>query len=75
MRLKYPLKKYLVPWFVGVVSLTSLIRLGNHTFTLLAVLSALVLYGVLRLVGKQIEKKDEEIQALKKSLLNHSNQV
>lgn len=72
MKLKYPLKKYLVPWFVGIVSITSLVRLGNYTFTLLAVVSALILYGVLRSAAKQIEKKDKEIEALKKSIL-HNN--
>lgn len=72
MKLKYPIRKYLVPWFVGIVSITSLIRLGNHTFTLLAVVSALILYGVLRSAAKQIEKKDKEIENLKKFPL-HNN--
>lgn len=72
MKLKYPVRKYLVPWFVGIVSITSLIRLGNHTFTLLAVVSALILYGVLRLAAKQIEKKDKEIEKLKKLVLHNS---
>ena len=75
MRLKYPLKKYLVPWFVGIVSMTSLIRLGNHTFTFLAVVSALALYAVLRIAANQIEKKDKEIEALKKSILLDNNQM
>jgi len=69
VKLKYPIRKYLVPWFVGIVSITSLVRLGNHTFTFLAVVSTLILYGVLRLAAKQIEKKDKEIETLKKSVL------
>jgi hypothetical protein len=62
-----------VPWFVGIVSMVNLIRLGNHAFTFFAVFSALVLYGVLKLATKQIEKKDKEIETLKKSLSNHFN--
>lgn len=73
MKLKYPVRKYLVPWFVGIVSITNLIRLGNHMITFLAVVSTLILYGVLRLAAKQIEMKDKKIDALKKSVLRNSN--
>lgn len=72
MKLKYPIRKYLVPWLVGIVSIVNLIRLGNHTFTFLAVLSTLILYGVLRSAAKQIEKKDTEIQTLKNSILRNN---
>ena len=68
MKLKYPAKKYLVPWFVGIVSMTSLVRLGNYTFLAVALFSSLVLYGVLKLATKQIEKKDDEIEKLKKTI-------
>ena len=73
MRLKYPIRKYLLPWFVGTVSITSLIRLGNHAFLAMAVFSTLVTYGVLKLATKQIEKKDVEIENLKSALLHKKN--
>ena len=68
MKLKYPVKKYLVPWFVGIVSITSLVRLGNYAFLAVALFSSFVLYGVLKLATKQIEKKDKEIEKLKKTI-------
>jgi hypothetical protein len=40
--------------------------LGNHAILAMALFSTLVLYGVLKLASKQIEKKDSEIEELKK---------
>lgn len=73
MKLKYPIRKYLVPWFVGIVSITSLIKLGNHAFLAMALFSTLILYGVLKLAAKQIVKKDAEIEILKRSVIRKSN--
>jgi len=73
MKLKYPIRKYLVPWFVMIVSTISLIRLGNHAFTAMVLFSSLILYVVMRAAAKQIEKKDKEIETLKRSALRNSN--
>lgn len=73
MKLKYPVKKYLVPWFVMVVTTINLIRLGNHAFTAMVLFSGLILYVVMRAAAKQIEKKDKEIETLKRSVLRSSN--
>lgn len=73
MKLKYPIKKYILPWSLLAINTFTLIRLGNHVFFAAAVFSTLVLYVVMRLAAKQIEKKDEEIDALKKSLSNHGS--
>jgi len=72
MKLKYPIKKYILPWSLLAINTFTLIRLGNHAFLAMALFSTLVLYGVLKLATKQIEKKDKEIETLKKSLL-HNN--
>lgn len=73
MKLKYPLKKYLLPWFLLFVNTITLVRLGNLAFTILAMTTTLILYLVLRLAAKQIEKRDKEIDALKKLVLRNSN--
>lgn len=75
VKLKYPIKKYLLPWSLLVINAFVLIRLGNYTFMALALISTLGLYLILRLAAKQIEKKDKEIEGLKKSLSNQSGQV
>lgn len=68
MRLKYPLKKYVLPGSLLVVNTLTLIGLGNHFFTFLAISTTLFTYVILRLASKRIEKKDEEIRGLKRSL-------
>lgn len=73
MKLKYPIKKYILPWCLLVINTFTLIRLGSHAFLAMALFSTLVLYGVLKLVTKQIEKKDAEIETLKSSLLHKKN--
>lgn len=69
MKLKYPIKKYLLPCTLFAVNTFVLIRLGNYVFLALALISTLILYFVLRMAAKQIEKKDREIDSLKKSVL------
>ncbi len=68
MKLKYPVKKYILPWCLFVINGYTLIRLGNHAFTAMVLFSALITYGVLKLASKQIEKKDAEIEKLKSSM-------
>ncbi len=68
MKLKYPIKKYILPWSLLAINTFTLIRLGNHAFLAVALFSTLVLYGVLKLATKQIEKKDAEIEKLKKTI-------
>lgn len=65
MKLKYPVKKYILPWSLLAINTFTLIRLGNHMFLAVALFSTLVLYGVLKLATRQIEKKDIEIRTLK----------
>lgn len=72
MKLKYPVKKYILPWSLFAINIFTLIRLGNHAFLAMALFSTLVLYGVLKLATKQIEKKDAEIQTLKNSILRNN---
>ena len=72
MKLKYPIKKYILPWSLLAINIFTLIRLGNHAFLAMALFSTLLLYGVLKLATWQIEKKDKEIATLKRSLL-HNN--
>lgn len=69
MKLKYPIKKYILPWSFFVINTFTLIRLGNHAILAMALFSTLVLYGVLKLATKQIEKRDEEIE-VRKSLIS-----
>ena len=68
VKLKYPIKKYILPWSLLAMNTFTLIRLGNHAFLAVALFSTLVLYGVLKLATKQIEKKDDEIEKLKKTI-------
>ena len=67
MKLKYPIKKYILPWSLFAINIFTLIRLGNHAFLAMALFTTLVLYGVLKLATKQIEKRDKEIENLKSS--------
>lgn len=73
MKLKYPIKKYILPWPLLAINTYTLIRLGNHAFTAMAAFSTLVLYWVLRLAAKQIEKKDAEIEELRRFIARRDN--
>ena len=73
MKLKYPIKKYILPWSLFAINTFTLIRLGNHAFLAIALFSTLVLYGFMKLATKQIEKKDVEIEELKNYLLTRTN--
>lgn len=75
VKLKYPVKKYILPWSLLAINIFTLIMLGNHLFLAMALVTTFVLYGVLKLTTKQIEKKDKEIEALKKSILLDHNQM
>lgn len=68
VKLKYPVKKYVLPWSLLAINTFTLIRLGNHAFTAMVLFSSLILYGVLKLATRQIEKKDAEIEKLKEAI-------
>lgn len=65
MKLKYPLKKYLLPWFLLLINTITIVRLGNPAFIAFVALTSSILYWFLRSATRQLQEKNTEIEILK----------